>query len=90
MLLTKKILVLVFAAAVGFSLCAQQAPAQVEPRGAKEDAAEKEQRQQTRQRMLDRWGKLRALVRIGDKEKEVGASQTRSSATPSRRAKPAA
>src|SRR5262249_37586795 len=39
-------------------------------KGGAEDPAEKEQKQ-TRQRMLDRWNKMRALLRVADKEQEV-------------------
>lgn len=68
MLLSNRTLVLVFAFAGGLALAASSSLAQSEGR---EDAAEKEQRQQTRQRMLDRWKKLRAHVRIDGDEREV-------------------
>ena len=70
MRLTSMIPVLVFALLVAFPAGVPHAAAQ-EKKPDAADAAETEQRKQTRQRMLDRWGKLRALVRIGGKEKEI-------------------
>jgi hypothetical protein len=52
---------------VGLSLRSDHAPAQE----AREDPAEREEHKQTRQRMLDRWGKMRALVRVAGKDQEV-------------------
>jgi hypothetical protein len=59
---------LAFALVVGLLLSAQNALAQVEKGGA-EDPAEKEGKQ-TRQRMLDRWNTMRALLRVAGKEQE--------------------
>ncbi|HZL87362.1 MAG TPA: hypothetical protein VFB96_03210, partial [Pirellulaceae bacterium] len=70
MLLTKKTLVLVFALVGACWLCMEYAPAQ-EKKGGAEDPTETEQRQQTRATMLARWNKLRAVMRIAGKEKEV-------------------
>src|SRR6266566_2557593 len=69
MLLARMTLRLVFALIVGLSLSVQNALAQVEKGGAK-DPAEKDEKQ-TRQRMLDRWSKMRAVLRVAGKEQEV-------------------
>jgi hypothetical protein len=61
---------LVFALVVGLSLTVQHAPAQAK-KGAAEAPAESEEQNQTRQRMLDRWGKMRAMLRVAGKEQEV-------------------
>ena len=71
MFLTRKILVLVFALIVGFSLGVQNAPAQVEEGSAEQGSAEKEQRRQTREQMVARWNKLRAFEHVVGKEKEA-------------------
>lgn len=57
-------------ALVALSLCVSNASAQVKKEGA-EDPAEQEERKQTRQRILDRWNKMRAVLRVADKEREV-------------------
>jgi hypothetical protein len=67
MLATRMTFRLAFALVVGLSLSVQNALAQA----AKEDPAETEEQKQTRQRMLDRWNKMRALLRVADKEQEV-------------------
>jgi hypothetical protein len=70
MLLTRITFGVFFALVVGYSLSVPNASAQAKKEGA-EDPAEKEELKQTRQRMLDRWSKMRALVRVADKEQEV-------------------
>jgi hypothetical protein len=74
MLLTRNILVVVFALVIGFSLV-QNAPAQVEKGDVDQDAAEKEQRRQTREQMMARWNKLRAFEAVAGKEREVDRVQ---------------
>src|SRR5262249_42800986 len=69
MLLTRMTFRLAFALVVGLLLSVQNALAQVE-KGSAEDPAEKEGKQ-TRERMLDRWNKMRALLRVAGKEQEV-------------------
>src|SRR5262245_55717583 len=69
MFLTRMTFRLDFALVVGLLLSVQNALAQVEKGGA-EDPAEKEGKQ-TRQRMLARWNKMRALLRVAGKEQEV-------------------
>lgn len=71
MRLTSKTLAVVFVLLVAFPAGVPYAAAQEQQRAAAEDAAETEQRKQTRQRMLERFSKLRALVRVGEKEKEI-------------------
>src|SRR5262249_58724390 len=69
MLLTRMTFRLVFPLVVGLSLSVQNALAQGEKGGA-EDPADKEEQKQTRQRMLDRWNKIRALLPVAGKEQE--------------------
>src|SRR5262249_61073496 len=69
MLLTRMTFRLVFPLVVGLSLSVQNALAQGEKGGA-EDPADKEEQKQTRQRMLDRWNKMRALLPVAGKEQE--------------------
>ena len=75
MLLTKKNLVLVLALAIGFSTGVQNAPAQGEKVKADRDAAEKEHRARTREKMVARWNKLRAFEPVAGKEQEVDRVQ---------------
>jgi hypothetical protein len=71
MSLTSKSLMLCIALIVGLSRGVHKAPAQGVEGGAEKNAAEKEQRQETREKMLARWKKLRAFERAGGEEKEV-------------------
>ena len=68
---TRKILELVLAMLVAFSLGIQNAPAQVKKGDADQDSIEKEQRRQTREQMVARWNKLRAFESASGKEKEI-------------------
>jgi hypothetical protein len=60
---------LIFALVIGL-LSVQNALAQRDKESAK-DPAQAEEQKQTRQRMLERWHKMRAFVRVADKEQEV-------------------
>src|SRR5262249_58088227 len=71
MLLSKRTRVSLFTLVLGMALATSSALSQTENGTPDQDAAEKELRQQTRQRMLDRWKMLRAYVRIDGKEQEV-------------------
>jgi hypothetical protein len=70
MLLTKDLLLASCVLALGLSPGAQTAAAQ-EEKVAAQDPADTQQRQETRRRMLDRWGMMRGLRRVGEKEQEI-------------------
>ena len=71
MLLSKRTRVSLFTLVLGMALATSSALSQTENGTPDQDAAEKELRQQTRQRMLDRWKMLRAYVRMDGEEQEV-------------------